>query len=164
MGQIEIDIPARPEYLSLVRQVVAAAAAVEPRFRTERIDDLRLAVSEATTNAVEAHAALDGVERIIVRCSLDVEGDRIEVEVRDQGGGFDPHAVPEVPDPVAPDRLDFERGLGIPIMRQLTDEAEIRVTDDGTTVRLVVYRSDAAAGRREATSGGPRREDDGPRV
>ena len=33
-GEVELEIPARPEYLGLARQVVAAAAAVEPRFRT----------------------------------------------------------------------------------------------------------------------------------
>lgn len=145
MGEIRLEIPARPEYLSVARQVVAAAAAVEPRFRTERIDALRLAVSEATTNAVESHAGVGADERIVIRCNLGEE--RIEVEVLDQGGGFDPGGVPGVPEPGDPGRLDFEHGLGIPIMRELTDESEIRPSGDGTTVRLVVYRSAAAAER-----------------
>lgn len=144
-GEIRLEIPARPEYLSLARQVVAAAAAVEPRFRTERIDALRLAVSEATTNAVEAHAELGTAERIVIRCNLGEE--RIEVEVLDQGGGFDLDEVPQVPDPDDPDRLEFEHGLGIPIMRELTDASEIVPSEDGTTVRLVVYRSEEAAER-----------------
>lgn len=145
MGEVRLEIPARPEYLSLARQVVAAAAAVEPRFRTERIDALRLAVSEATTNAVESHADLSADERIVIWCNLDEE--RIEVEVLDRGGGFDPGGVPVVPDATAPDRLTYEHGLGIPIMRDLTDEAEIRPSGAGTAVRLVVYRSSAAARR-----------------
>jgi serine/threonine-protein kinase RsbW len=143
VGEVRLEIPARADYLSLARQVVAAAAAVEPRFRTERIDALRLAVSEATTNAVESHADLEADERIVICCNLD--DDRIEVEVVDHGGGFEPAAVPVVPEPTAPDRLAFEHGLGIPIMRELTEVAEIRPTGAGTTVRLVVYRSSAAA-------------------
>jgi serine/threonine-protein kinase RsbW len=143
VGEIRLEIPARPEYLALVRQVVAAAAGVEPRFRAERIDALRIAVSEAATNAVESHLDLATDERVVIRCDLDDE--RIEVEVLDQGGGFDPDHVPVVPDVTDPERLDFERGLGIPIMRQLTDEADILATGGGTTVRLVVYRSAAAA-------------------
>ena len=95
MGEVELEIPARSAYLSLARQVVAAIAAVEPRFRTERIDDLRVAVSEATTNAVEAHADDVGARahpHPLLGSTGD--GDCITVEVRDQAGGFDPDAVP----------------------------------------------------------------------
>lgn len=137
MGEVQLEIPARVEYLALARQVVAAAAAVEPRFRDERIDDLRLAVSEATTNAIESHADLSSEERILIRCNLDDE--RIEVEVLDQGGGFDPAAVEGAPDPAASDRLAWEHGLGLPLMRTLADETEIQPTPGGTAVRLVVY-------------------------
>lgn len=146
MGDVELEIPARSAYVSLARQVVAAIAAVEPRFRTERIDDLRVAVSEAVTNAVQAHAdtAADG-GRVRIRCHLDVEGDRVTVEIRDRAGGFDPDTVPVVPEPDHPDRLGFEHGLGIPIMRELADETEIVPVGGGTAVRLVVYRSEAVA-------------------
>jgi serine/threonine-protein kinase RsbW len=137
-GVVELEIPARPEYLSLARLVVAAAASIEPTFRDERIEDLRVAVSEATTNAIESHAALDGEERIIIRCNLDDE--RIEVWIVDQGAGFDPDAVEELPDITDPERLETEGGFGLPLMRVLTDEAEIRSSGDGTAVKLVVHQ------------------------
>jgi serine/threonine-protein kinase RsbW len=137
MSEVRLEIPARAEYLVMARQVVAAAAAVEPRLRDERIDDLRIAVSEATTNAIEAHADLSAAERILIRCNLD--DDRIEVEVLDRAGGFDPAAVPALPDPEGPDRLQRESGLGLPLMRVLADESEIQSGQGGTTVRLVVY-------------------------
>jgi serine/threonine-protein kinase RsbW len=139
MGEVRLEIPARADYLGLARQVVAAAAAVEPRFRDERIDDLRVAVSEATTNAIEAHADLDRDERIVIRCNLGA--DRIDVEVLDQGAGFDPTEPREMPEPDAPGRLEQEHGLGLPLLRVLTDEAEITSGEGGTAVRLVVYRS-----------------------
>jgi serine/threonine-protein kinase RsbW len=138
MGEVRLEIPARPEYLGLARQVVAAAAAVEPTFRDERIDALRIAVSEATTNAIEAHADLDRDERIVIRCNL--EDDQIEVEVVDRGTGFDAD-LPAMPDPTGADRLEQEHGLGLPLIRVLADEAEIRSDEGGTAVRLVVYRS-----------------------
>lgn len=140
MGEVRLEIPARVEYLGLARQVVAAAAAVEPRFRDERIDDLRIAVSEATTNAIEAHADLSGdsaAERILIRCNLG--DDRIEVAVFDQAGGFDPDEARTAPDAMADDRLQYERGLGLPLMRTLADETDIESDSGGTTVRLVVY-------------------------
>ena len=139
MGEVRLEIPARADYLGLARQVVAAAAAVEPTFRDERIDDLRIAVSEATTNAIEAHADLDRDERIVIRCNLG--DDCIEVEVMDRGSGFDPDGVEAMPDAEDPARLQHEHGLGLPLLRVLADEAEITSGEGGTAVRLVVYRS-----------------------
>jgi serine/threonine-protein kinase RsbW len=138
MGEVVLEIPARPEYLVVARQVVAAAASVEPTFRDERIDDLRIAVSEATTNAIEAHTDANSTDRIKIR--LDLGDDRIEVEVLDQGGGFDLEGAEAAPDVDHPERLEWERGLGIPLMRELADETEIRPTRGGTAVRLVVHR------------------------
>jgi serine/threonine-protein kinase RsbW len=137
MGEVQLEIPARVDYLVLARQVVAAAAAIEPRFRDDRIDDLRIAVSEATTNAIEAHADLSGDDRILIRCNLG--DDHIEVQVLDNAGGFDPDAAGQAPAATASDRLEWEHGLGIPLMHTLADETDIRSTEDGTAVRLVVY-------------------------
>jgi serine/threonine-protein kinase RsbW len=139
MGEVVLEIPARPAYVTLARQVVAAAAEAEPTFQDERIDDLRLAVSEAATNAIEAHADLSSQERVVIRC--DLADDRIEVEVLDHGSGFEPDEVDELPASTGPARLDQEHGLGIPLMRVLVDEAEITSTSRGTTVRLVVFHS-----------------------
>ncbi len=137
MNGISLTIPARAEYLSLVRAVVAAAAALDPGLGHERIEDLRLAVSEATTNAIEAHAHLGSDERITIRC--DLAGDRIEVEVQDRAEGFDPDGIVDRGPLDAPGRLDYEGGFGIPLMRVLADEMRIRSLDHGTAVRLVVY-------------------------
>ncbi len=139
-GVISLAIPAQPEYLSLVRAVVAAAAALDPGLGDDRIEDLRIAVSEATTNAIEAHANLGSDERITIRCDLDE--DRIEVEVQDHvetGFDLDNLAIPGPLD--EPGRLEYEGGFGIPLMRVLADEMNIRSLDHGTAVQLVVYAS-----------------------
>ncbi len=134
---VVLEIPARAEYLELVRSVVAASAHIDPGFGDDRINDLRIAVSEATTNAIRAHAAMGSDNRIVVRCNVSAE--RIEVEVEDRGPGFDPDTVPELPDADDPSRLFWESGLGIPLMQQLTDETEWESHTEGTIVRLVVY-------------------------
>ncbi|MEO6628852.1 MAG: ATP-binding protein, partial [Aquihabitans sp.] len=54
---IELLLPARPEVVSVARLVVGAAVAIDPEFDEERGDDLRLAVSEACTNAIQAQLA-----------------------------------------------------------------------------------------------------------
>ena len=43
---ITLEIPAKAEYLSLVRAVVVSAAALDPAVEDQRLEDLRLAVSK----------------------------------------------------------------------------------------------------------------------
>jgi serine/threonine-protein kinase RsbW len=138
-GEIVLEIPARTEYVSLVRVVVAAAAEIEPDMDSALIDDLRVAVSEATTNAIVAHDLHGVSDRIRIHCKL--ADDEIAVVVHDQGMGFEPDEVPILPEPDSPERLLHESGLGVHLMQMLADESEISATDDGTDVRLVVYSS-----------------------
>jgi serine/threonine-protein kinase RsbW len=139
VAEIELEIPARSDHLALVRLVVAAAASLEPPLGDHRLDDLRLAVTEACANAIEATETGGQREgRITVRCSL-LE-DRIEIEVRDQGGGFDPAALHDLPEATDPQRLEHERGLGVPLMRALADEVMFEPAPDGTSVRLTIFR------------------------
>jgi serine/threonine-protein kinase RsbW len=140
MGRsIELEIPARPEYLALVRLVVTAAASNGPSLTDARLDDLRLTVSEACANAIDAYRARGSWhERVVIRCALDSES--IAVEVHDHAGGFDEGSLSGPPAPTEPARLHHERGLGIPLMRALTDAVEFRHENGGMTVRLVFGR------------------------
>ncbi len=133
---IELEIPARAEFVALARLVVSALAASDSNLADERVDDLKLAVSEACTNAIEAHGAAGTEERVLVRCRAG--DDLLEVCVEDRGQGFDPAQLPDHPPVTDPDRLKFERGLGIPLIRALVDEVEFSPTGQGTAVRLVM--------------------------
>ena len=138
MGEaVELEIPARPEYIALVRLVVSSLASGRRVLADERVDDLKLAVSEACTNAIEAHGAIEVDERVRVRC---LEGeDRFEVSIDDRGEGFDPSDLPEHPPVTDPERLNFERGLGIPLIRTLVDEVAFNSNDGGTSVTMTLY-------------------------
>jgi anti-sigma regulatory factor (Ser/Thr protein kinase) len=136
--RIELDVPARPEFLALVRAIVTLIAETGSKLPSQRIDDLRLAVTEAFANAIDAERRKPEEARqpVVVRC--DLEADYMIVEIHDEGGGFDPAALTPHPDVTKPARLQFERGLGIPLMRELTDELEFRAEGGGTTVKLVL--------------------------
>lgn len=138
MSDVEIEIPPSFDHLAMVRSVVTKALVAENVLKTERLQDLRLAVSEATTNAIEAHdsAGTDAV----VRLTLRIEDDRVTVVVIDAGGGFDPTKLKKHPPVTDPERLEYERGLGVTLMRRLTDECTIDSTKKGTVVTLVVLR------------------------
>jgi serine/threonine-protein kinase RsbW len=134
---IELEIPARAEYVGLARLVVSALASSRRTLADDRIDDLKLALSEACTNAIEAHAEVDAGDAVLVRWA---EGaDRLEVEVEDRGPGFDPSTLPEHPPVTDPERLNFERGLGIPLIRSLVDEVSFARVEHGMAVRMVMF-------------------------
>jgi serine/threonine-protein kinase RsbW len=133
---IELGIPARAEYVALARLVVSSIASSRRDLADERIDDLKVAVSEACTNAIEAHRKASSLMAVTVACSE--TDDRFVVSVRDHGGGFNPETLPEHPPVTDPERLNFERGLGIPLIRTLVDDVEIDSSGDGTEVRLVM--------------------------
>ena len=132
---IEIEIPARADYVSFVRLVAAAAAELAPSLEPTRIDDLRVAVSEATTNAIQAHnrSGCARPVRVSCRCS---DG-QVTVTVRDEGPGFDADALPEMPPPESAARLSRESGMGISIIRALADSVSIDSSPRGTALRLV---------------------------
>ena len=138
-GTIEIEIPARADYVSLVRLVVAAAAELAPSLEPSRIDDLRVAVSEATTNAIQAHIR-SGCTRPVKVCCRCTDR-RVLVTVSDEGPGFDVDALPEMPPPESEARLRRESGMGISIMRTLADESHFRSGPHGTEVSLILNAS-----------------------
>jgi serine/threonine-protein kinase RsbW len=136
-GIIELEVPARPEFVGLARLVVYSLASSRRTLEDDRIDDLKLAVSEACTNAIEAHAEVGADERVVVRWRED--DDRLEVSVEDRGHGFDPSALPDHPPVTDPHRLNFERGLGIPLIRTLVDEVRFDPSESGTAVRMIMF-------------------------
>lgn len=135
-GEVVLRVPARAEHLAIVRLVVTSIAEDLADLADNRLDDLRLVVNEACANAVEAYG--NGGRRgagVVVRCR--VQRGRVEVEVHDEAGGFDPGGLRPHPPVEAPERLHHERGLGVPLMRELA-QAEFRAEGAGTTVKLVV--------------------------
>jgi serine/threonine-protein kinase RsbW len=132
---VELEIPPRRDHLVLVRLAVESAASVDGRLSQRRAHDLRLAVSEASTNAVDAQQGMGSTLPITVTVSLGDEG--VVVTITDHAGGFEPDDLTAIPPATDPSRLRHERGLGIPLMRSLVDEVRFERTQDGTTVHLL---------------------------
>lgn len=144
---VELELPARAEVVSVARLVIGAIVATEPLFDEERGADLRLAVSEACTNAIQAQMASAGPAPddelpIVMRCT--VNDGSIDVAITDHGGGFDPASLTPHPEVTDPARLEHEGGLGIPLIRMLSDGLEFVRHDDGTTVVMHFEPRDAA--------------------
>lgn len=142
---IHLEIPPRLDYLAVVRLVVATAAGLEPPLPDSRLDDLRLAVTEACSNAIKAHRPEAADEPVVVSCHLD--DNRFRVEIRDRGPGFDPDALVPIPDATDPERLEHESGLGIPLIRVLTDEATFEPVEGGTALSMSLFRTTPDTGQ-----------------
>ena len=141
MVEIVLEIPPRLDYLAVVRLVVATAAALDPPLPESRLDDLRLAVTEACSNAIKAHRPDAADEPVVIACHLD--DDLFRVDIHDRGPGFDPDALAALPEATDPRRLQHESGLGIPLIKVLTDEVTFRPGDGGTVVSMTLKRPPA---------------------
>jgi serine/threonine-protein kinase RsbW len=129
---VRLSIPARAEYITLGRLALTALARLHD-LSEEVVGDLKLALTEACTNSVR-HAYEDGEGAVEIVYEL--QPGRLAVEVRDEGPGFTP---PDRELGPGDDELS-EGGLGIAIIRALTDEFElVDGARGGSHLRFVKY-------------------------
>ncbi len=146
-GEVVLEIPATSAMVSTARLVVACLAGTRRELSADRVDDLKLAVSEACSNAVEAYgAAHSGQERVSVSWAED--DDALTVRVTDHGRGYDPDSG----DPDGAGGVDpgdgspvGSTGLGVGLIRALVDKSAFTSASPGTTVELTMHcpRADA---------------------
>lgn len=129
---VRLRIPAKAEYIGLGRLALSGLVRVHTNpLPDEVLADLKLAITEACTNAVRH--AYEGGEGV-VELSYELHPDKVVVEVADDGNGFDDQPVKA---PVDEDEL-VEGGLGIAIIRALADEFEVSAREHGgSTLRFV---------------------------
>ncbi len=91
-----------------------------------------VAVREAITNAM-VHGNKED-EAKTIELTLNCLGRELEIEVKDQGEGFDPTSIP---DPTEPANILKTSGRGIFLMRTFMDEVQWSMRPEGgTTVRM----------------------------
>lgn len=127
---ISIKLPSKAEYVSIAR-LAASVISNTIGFDVEDIDDIKVAVGEACNNAVLHGKSEEEVYEIAFKLS----DDKIHIEVKDNGIGFDEEKYEE------PDLNNLKgNGLGIYIMKSLMDEVDIIANnEDGTVLKLVKY-------------------------
>ena len=107
---------------------VAAAAGAPP----DVVADLKLAVSEACTNAVQhAYAGMSGEREGRVVLRFVVAERRLLVEVEDEGSGFELVTRGSWQDG---ERAGRGLGMGLTILRSVTDELEIESGGKGSRI------------------------------
>lgn len=130
---VELRLPNRPEFVAVARLAVSAVAC-RMQFSIDDIEDIKVAVAEACTNAIE-HGCPASIapEMITLRC--DLEDHALVITVDDPGNGFDPATATRQRHGTM---TLTERGLGMLLIESLMDEVDFSSTPgDGTQVRMV---------------------------
>src|SRR5512135_1677391 len=129
---VTLDIASRYEMLDVVHTVLIQCCTLVG-FDEEAQHYMSVAVRESVVNAIKHGNRQDEAKRVYVDFTLHERA--LEVQVRDEGTGFDPQAVP---DPLAPENLLRAYGRGIFFMRQFMDEVTHSFpARGGTVVRMI---------------------------
>jgi serine/threonine-protein kinase RsbW len=93
------------------------------------IFSIKLAVEEALVNAIKHGNQMDRTKK--VRIAYQLLADRFQVQITDDGTGFDPG---DVPDPTAFENLERPCGRGLMLMRHYMNE--VAFNERGNTVSM----------------------------
>ena len=136
MNNIRLHIPSDLVYERIVR-ASAAELGTSMGFSDDRIEDLKLAVSEAVTNAIE-HGN-HGNRTAMVEVVFSVDHDKLEVSIIDKGSGVDFNPERRV---VTEDTMEggMLRGFGMYLISELVDQYEVQSSSEGTCLKLRIFR------------------------
>lgn len=134
----EMRIPAKTQYVGVARLTISGLAN-RIGFSYDDIEDLKIATSEAITNAIQ-HAYTEKEQgEVVVGCALYV--DKMEIMVADYGISFDFQVIKEKVGPYHDEKdVQFirEGGLGLYLIESLMDEVKV-LNDNGVTVFMTKY-------------------------
>lgn len=126
--KVKIEMTSNPELVSVIRLTTSGIAS-KAGFDFDEIEDMKVAVSEACTNAIK-HSEEEQF------CITYFWNDKkIEIQIKDEGTGYEVSSVkePEI------EKLN-ESGLGLFIIKTLMDEVDIKsVKGDGTIIKMIKY-------------------------
>lgn len=104
------------------------------RWGDHDIFGVHLALEEALVNAIRHGNRSDASKRVHVHCKISAE--RVWIEIRDEGPGFDPRSIP---DPTEEENLENPSGRGIMLMR--TFMSRVEYNDKGNCVVMEKLRA-----------------------
>lgn len=136
---VELKIPAKAEYVGVVRLLLSGVAS-RLGFSFDDIEDIKLAVAEACTNAALHAYGASQEGQIVIGCTS--YEDRIEVMVMDHGQSFDIEKIRYQLKPIdhtASIDSITEGGLGLFLIETLMDEVHV-TSDGGVVISMVKYK------------------------
>ena len=140
---VKMEFPSRSVNEGYARAAVAAFASQLDMTLTE-LGDVKTAVSEAVTNAI-VHAYPEGLGTVSLRVRI-LEGDVLEVQVKDKGRGIED--VEKAREPLFTTGGEDRSGMGFTIMESFMDSLRVKSKPgSGTSVTMRKKVSRRTAGR-----------------
>ncbi|AID01933.1 anti-sigma B factor RsbW [Staphylococcus xylosus] len=137
---IEMRLPASAEYVSLIRLTLSGVFS-RAGASYDDIEDAKIAVSEAVTNAVK-HAYKDDPNDVgMINLCFEIFDDKIKIIISDQGESFDYEETKAQLGPYKEnENIDFlrEGGLGLFLIESLMDEVTVD-KKSGVTISMIKY-------------------------
>ena len=134
LAVVELKIPCRPEFVGVARLAILGVASRMP-FSYDEVEDIRLAVGEACTTAVERAVKANKTDTSLTIRSEIVDS-KLTIDVIDEVGG-EPATPPEEGE--SADTFD-EQSIGALLMELLVDEIKVEPTPGhGTRVQMIKY-------------------------
>ena len=135
---IEVHIPSIMGYEKVAMESAAAAAKIMG-FHQSRIEDLKTAISEACSNAMEHGNRFKKDTTVWVTLKMDKKN--LEVNVKDEGKGLNKKIeIPEIEKQI--NGIQDSRGWGMFLIKSLVDEVEMKKIPEGGNVTRMVIRVD----------------------
>ena len=116
MRLADLQIPARAEFVSVARLVVSSVVDDRYDLTNDRLDNLKLAVSEACNLAIEFHRESDDAQ-IVISCESQRDG--FDVLVRAEGNQFAKVRLEHEDLEIGGKSLEGE--VGLPFIESLVD-------------------------------------------
>lgn len=129
----QLETPSRFEYIREMVSLIAQSALNVGFVEGDLDNNLKLALVEALTNAME-HGNRWNPD-LLVSLEVELTCQCLKVTISDQGPGFN---LASLPDPTDPEQLLCERGRGVFLMRAIMDE--VAYNAQGNQVSMVKYR------------------------
>jgi serine/threonine-protein kinase RsbW len=137
MDRVELNIPSNPVFERVVR---ASAGEVGNAFgfSAERVEDLKLAISEAVNNAIDHGNSREASKLVAV--VFEIDGEKLEIRISDEGPGVERlDASRRVVDEQSLESGQL-RGFGMYLISELVDDLEVSSSPKGTVLTLRLYR------------------------
>ncbi len=128
----KLQIPSRLRDALLLQQKIVKLVK-EKAYGREAVFAIRLALDEALSNAVRHGNVSNPSKHVSVEYAIDE--DQCWIQVRDEGKGFDPEALP---DPTLDENLTRPNGRGVMLIKAYMTEVEF--SDHGRCVTMIKRR------------------------
>ena len=132
---LELEIPSDVRYIQRIVELVRCQCEQMSFSQRHCSLNVPVALTEALSNAILRGNGEDPGKWVRVRLQIDSE--RLVVEIADEGAGFD--LQQSLRDPTRPENLTREDGRGLFLMSRLMHQVE-RLNQRGNVVRMTLRR------------------------